>query len=223
MMDFEAARVKMVENQIRTTDVTSHSVLNAFLTVARENFVPERSKLLAYIDNDIELSPMAAGKPARFLMEASPLAKLLQLGEITKEDKVLDVGCGTGYVSALLSILAGTIIALESDEALAAEAKTNLAALGQTNVTVVTGELEKGYAANGPYDVIFVNGSVQEVPQVLLDQLGEGGRLIVVLGYGHAARATVFRRERGALSENVFFNASVKPLPGFAKAKEFVF
>ena len=216
-MDFEAARVKMVENQIRTTDVTSHSVLNAFLAVPRENFVPEKSKLLAYIDNDVEICP------GRFLMEASPLAKLLQLGEITKEDNVLDVGCGTGYVSALLSMLAGTVVALESDEGLATEAKANLAALGHGNVTVVTGELEKGYAASGPYDVIFANGSVQEVPQALLDQLGEGGRLIVVLGYGHAARATVYMRERGALSENVFFNASIKPLPGFAKAKEFVF
>ncbi|MBB3453413.1 protein-L-isoaspartate(D-aspartate) O-methyltransferase [Rhizobium sp. BK313] len=223
MMDFEAARVKMVENQIRTTDVTSHSVLNAFLAVPRENFVPEKSKLLAYIDNDIEISPAVSGKPARFLMEASPLAKLLQLGEITKEDNVLDVGCGTGYVSALLSMLAGTVVALESDEGLATEAKANLGALGHGNVTVVTGELEKGYAASGPYDVIFANGSVQEVPQALLDQLGEGGRLIVVLGYGHAARATVYMRERGALSENVFFNASIKPLPGFAKAKEFVF
>ncbi len=222
-MDFEAARVKMVENQIRTTDVTSHSVLNAFLTVPRENFVPEKSKLLAYIDNDIEVCPAASGTPARFLMEASPLAKLLQLGAITKEDKVLDVGCGTGYVSALLSILSGKVVALESDEALAAAAKANLAALGHDNVTVVTGELEKGYAASAPYDVIFIDGSVQEVPQALLDQLGEGGRLIVVLGYGHAARATVFMRERGALSENVFFNASIKPLPGFAKAKEFVF
>ena len=95
-MDFQAARVKMVENQIRTTDVTSHSVLNAFLAVPRENFVPEKSKLLAYIDCDIEVAPAAAGKPARFLMEASPLAKLLQLGVITKDDKVLDIGCGTG-------------------------------------------------------------------------------------------------------------------------------
>ena len=222
-MDFEAARVKMVENQIRTTDVTSHSVLNAFLAVPRENFVPEKSKVLAYIDNDIEVSPAAPGKPARFLMEASPLAKLLQLGEIDKEDKVLDVGCGTGYVSALLSILAGTVVALETEETLAAQAKTNLAALGCGNVTVVTGELEKGYAAGAPYDLIFIDGSVEEVPDALLSQLGEGGKLIVVEGYGHAARATVFVRERGVFSENVFFNASVKPLPGFAKAKEFVF
>ncbi|GAC1042369.1 protein-L-isoaspartate O-methyltransferase family protein [Rhizobium sp. No.120] len=216
-MDFEAARVKMVENQIRTTDVTSHSVLNAFFAVPRENFVPEKSKLLAYVDCDIEVAP------GRFLMEASPLAKLLQLGAITKDDKVLDVGCGTGYVSAVLSLLAGKVIALESNEGLAAQAKTNLAALGYGNVTVVGGDLEKGHAADAPYDVIFLNGSVEQLPQGLLDQLGEDGRLITVIGYGQAARATVFMRERGAFSENVFFNASIKPLPGFAKAKEFVF
>ena len=222
-MDFEAARVKMVENQIRTTDVTSHSVLNAFFAVPRENFVPEKSKLLAYIDCDIEIAPAAAGKAPRFLMEASPLAKLLQLGVITKQDKVLDVGCGTGYVSAILSLLADKVVALEVDEQLAAQAKTNLAALGYDNVTVVTGDLEKGHAGSAPFNVIFVDGSVEQVPQALLDQLGEDGRLIAVLGFGHAARATVFMRERGALSENVFFNASIKPLPGFAKAKEFVF
>ncbi|MBB3566024.1 protein-L-isoaspartate O-methyltransferase [Rhizobium sp. BK491] len=216
-MDFEAARVKMVENQIRTTDVTSHSVLNAFFAVPRENFVPEKSKLLAYVDCDIEVAP------GRFLMEASPLAKLLQLGAITKDDKVLDVGCGTGYVSAVLSLLAGKVIALESNEELAAQAKANLAALGYDNVTVVGGDLEKGHAADAPYDVIFLNGSIEQLPQGLLDQLGEDGRLITVIGYGHAARATVFMRERGAFSENVFFNASIKPLPGFAKAKEFVF
>ncbi|MGY5777122.1 protein-L-isoaspartate O-methyltransferase family protein [Rhizobium sp. LEGMi135b] len=216
-MDFEAARVKMVENQIRTTDVTSHSVLNAFFAVPRENFVPEKSKLLAYVDCDIEVAP------GRFLMEASPLAKLMQLGAITKDDKVLDVGCGTGYVSAVLSLVAGKVIALESNEELAAQAKTNLAALGYDNVTVVGGDLEKGHAGSAPYDVIFLNGSIEQLPPGLLDQLGEDGRLITVIGYGHAARATVFMRERGAFSENVFFNASIKPLPGFAKAKEFVF
>ncbi|MGY5805971.1 protein-L-isoaspartate O-methyltransferase family protein [Rhizobium sp. LEGMi12c] len=216
-MDFEAARVKMVENQIRTTDVTSHSVLNAFFAVPRENFVPEKSKLLAYVDCDIEVAP------GRFLMEASPLAKLLQLGAVTRDDKVLDVGCGTGYVSAVLSLVAGKVIALESNEELAAQAKTNLAELGYDNVTVVGGDLEKGHAGSAPYDVIFLNGSIEQLPQGLLDQLGEDGRLITVIGYGHAARATVFMRERGAFSENVFFNASIKPLPGFAKAKEFVF
>lgn len=219
-MDFEAARVKMVDTQVRTTDVTSHSVLTAFLTVPREAFVPEKAKLLAYIDNDVEISA-AAGKPARFLMEASPLAKLLQLAAITKDDFVLEVGCGTGYTSALLSIIAGSVIALECDEALAAEAKAQLA--GYAKVEVVTGPLEQGYAAGAPYDLIFINGAVEEVPASLLGQLRDGGRLITVEGYGNAARAKVFVAERGAVSENVFFNASVKPLPGFAKAREFVF
>jgi len=214
-MDFEAARVKMVDNQIRTTDVTSHSVLSAFLTVERETFVPEKSKALAYIDNDVEICP------GRFLMEASPLAKLLQLAAITKDDTVLEVGCGTGYTSALLSLIAGSVTALESDEALAATAKANLATY--PNVAVVTGGLEKGHTAGAPYDLIFLNGSVEQVPAALLGQLAEGGRLVTVEGYGNAARAKVFVSERGAVSENVFFNASVKPLPGFAKLREFVF
>ncbi len=220
-MDFEAARVKMVDNQVRTTDVTSHSVLAAFLTVPRETFVPEKAKVLAYIDNDIEIAAPASGNPGRFLMEASPLAKLLQLAAITKDDAVLEVGAGTGYTSALLSLIAGSVVALESDETLAAEAKANLA--GYANVQVATGPLEKGNAAGAPYDLIFINGSVEEVPAALLAQLQEGGRLVVVEGYGNAARAKVFVSERGAVSENVFFNASVKPLPGFAKAREFVF
>ncbi|WP_222413569.1 protein-L-isoaspartate O-methyltransferase family protein [Rhizobium leguminosarum] len=221
MMDFEAARVKMVDTQVRTTDVTSHSVLTAFLTVPRETFVPEKAKLLAYIDNDVEISAAAPGKPARFLMEASPLAKLLQLAAITKDDFVLEVGCGTGYASALLSIIAGSVIALECDETLATEAKVQLA--GYAKVEVVTGPLEQGYAAGAPYDLIFINGAAEEVPAALLGQLRDGGRLITVEGYGNAARAKVFVAERGAISENVFFNASVKPLPGFAKAREFVF
>lgn len=220
-MDFEAARVKMVENQIRTTDVTSHSVLNAFLSVPREAFVPEKSKLLAYVDTDIQLA--ADGKASRFLMEASPLAKLLQLAAITKDDVVLEVGAATGYTSAVLSHLAGSVVALECDEVLAAQAKATVAALGYANVTVVTGSLEQGYASGAPYDLIFVNGSVEDVPAALLGQLRDGGRLVVVQGYGNAAHSKVFVRDRDAFSENAFFNASVKPLPGFAKVKEFVF
>lgn len=215
MVDFEAARIKMVENQIRTTDVTSHSVLQAFLAVEREDFVPEKAKALAYIDTDIELAP------GRFLMEASPLAKLLQAAEITKNDTVLEIGTGTGYVASLLSRVAGSVVSLESDAALAEAAGRNLADC--PNVKLVTGELEKGNTAGAPYDLIFINGAVEEIPPALLDQLAEGGRLVAVIGYGNAAQAKILLRERGAISENSRFNLSVKPLPGFRKAKEFVF
>ncbi|MND56294.1 Protein-L-isoaspartate O-methyltransferase [compost metagenome] len=217
MIDFEAARIKMVEHQIRTTDVTSHSVLRAFLSVPREAFVSEKAKPLAYLDADIELSP------GRYLMEASPLAKLLQAAEITKNDRALDVGAGSGYVAALLSHLAGSVTALESDGALCELAAANLNALGCEYVTVVTGELTNGYAAAAPYDLIFVNGSVEEVPAALLEQLAEGGRLVAVIGYGNAAQAKILLKEHGSISESSRFNLSVKPLPGFAKVKEFVF
>lgn len=217
MIDFDAARIKMVEHQIRTTDVTSHSVLRAFFTVAREAFVPEKSRALAYLDADIELAP------GRYLMEASPLAKLLQAAEITSEDTVLEIGTGSGYVAALLSQLAGSVTALESDPALAEIAGTNLNALDCQNVKVVTGELNQGHKAGAPYDIIFVNGAVEEVPPALLDQLAEGGRLVAVIGYGNAAEAKILLKEHGAISESSRFNLSIKPLPGFSKAKEFVF
>jgi protein-L-isoaspartate(D-aspartate) O-methyltransferase len=217
MMDFEAARRKMVDSQVRTTDVTSHSVLQAFYSVPREEFVPAKSKVLAYLDADIEVTP------GRYLMEASPLAKLLQLGTISKNDVVLEIGTGSGYASAILSQIAGSVVSLESDEALASQAAETLARLGYDNVAVVTGDLEKGYAAEAPYDLIFVNGAVEEVPAVLLEQLRDGGRLLAVVGYGHAAQAKLFVRDHGVVSEGGHFNASVKPLPGFRKAKEFVF
>jgi protein-L-isoaspartate(D-aspartate) O-methyltransferase len=217
MIDFEAARRKMVENQIRTTDVTAHSVLQAFLSVPREMFVPEKAKLLAYTDAAIELVP------GRFLMEASPLAKLLQLAGIGKSDAVLEIGAGTGYVTALLSALAGSVVGLEADEALQAKADANLSALGCDNVAVVKGDLEAGCPAQAPYDLIFFNGSVEEVPSALVDQLRDGGRLVAVVGYGNAAQAQVMVRERGLVSQSSHFNTSVKPLPGFRKAKEFLF
>ncbi len=220
-MNFEAARANMVESQIRTTDVTSHSLLKAFYAVSRENFLPENLKVFAYIDKDLQISPAGAGKPARYLMEPSPVAKLLQLAAINKQDRVLDVGCGTGYVSAILSHVAGQVVALECDEELAATAKSNLSSY--ENVSVVQGPLEKGYASGAPYSVIFMSGSVEEIPTSLFEQLAERGKLIAVQGQGHAGRATVFTRERGAVSETTYFNVGAKPLPGFAKAPSFVF
>lgn len=217
MIDFEAARAKMVDGQIRTTDVTSHSVLSAFLSVPREMFVPEHLKALAYLDEDLQIGP------GRYIMDPSPLAKLLQLAEISADDLVLEVGAGTGYVSALLGRLAGAVFALESDQDMAAKAKATLAGLDAQNVTVVSGALEAGYAAKAPYDLIFVNGAVEEIPEALFAQLREGGRLVTVVGQGHSARATIFVKAAGAMSSTSFFNASIRQIPGFQKSREFVF
>lgn len=219
-MNFEAARIKMVDNQIRTTDVTSHSILSAFLSVPREEFVPAKMRDLAYIDADIELAGSAA---RRYLMEPSPLAKLLQLARISKSEVVLEIGCGTGYASALLSLIAGSVVALESDESLAATATETLARLGYDNVAVVTGDLEKGYAAEAPYDVIFINGAVETIPAALFEQLRDGGRLVAVEGFGNASHAKLYVRESGRMSERAAFNTAVKPLPGFRREKPFVF
>ncbi|TIT70522.1 MAG: protein-L-isoaspartate O-methyltransferase, partial [Mesorhizobium sp.] len=178
--DFSELRVKMVDGQVRTTDVTSAPLLDALLSVPREVFVGDRQRDLAYIDEDIRIADSADG--SRYLMEASPLAKLMQLAEISVTDSALDVGCGTGYASAILSRLARSVVALESDSALAQTAASTLSSLGCGNVTVVQGALAQGHAAKAPYNVIFIGGSVAKVPASLLDQLAEGGRLVAVEG-----------------------------------------
>lgn len=216
-MDYAALRMKMVDGQIRTTDVTSHPVLNAFLSVRREDFVPEKRKAVAYIDNDVEIAP------GRYLMAPSPLAKMLQLAEIRPTDHVLDIGAGTGCTSALLAHLAGSVVAVESDAELAGVAKALFEATALSNVTVMTGDLAAGHSAKGPYDVIVVSGAVEEVPDALLAQLKEGGRLVAIVGRGLSSGARIFVREGGSHSERFAFNASVQMLPGFEKKPEFQF
>lgn len=215
--DYSQARVKMVDGQVRTTDVTDLGLLTAMLEVPREQFVPQNRRELAYIDEDVEIAP------GRYLMEPSPLAKLLQVAEIGPDDIVLDVGCGTGYASAIMSRLAGSVIALESDPMLNAAANSNLTQLGYDNVAVVQGDLTTGYASEGPYEVIFLGGSVDVIPPALLDQLKEGGRLVVVEGSGNAGVAKVYLRSGGAVTARRAFNAAIKPLPGFESVPTFQF
>lgn len=221
--DYQDARQKMVDNQIRTTDVTSHSVLKAFLTVEREDFLPSPLKPLAYIDTDLQISAGGEDGVARFVMEPSPLAKMLQLAQINRDHVVLEIGCGAGYAAALLSLLAGSVVAVECDPALAEASGTRLSDTGYDNVAVVTGDLEQGYASEGPYDRIFFNGAVESVPDALFEQLRDGGRLVAAIGTGLAAQAHVFVKDGGVVSGRPAFNMSVKPLPGFRKAREFVF
>lgn len=212
----------MVDGQLRTTDVNRIPLLEAFLAVPREAFVPSRLRPLAYIDEDLEVTPVASGE-RRFLMEPSPFARMLQLAGIGPGDVVLDVGAATGYSAAILSLLSGSVIALESDATLADEATARLAEFGYDNVAVVQGPLPAGYPSEAPYDVIVVEGAVDEVPQALFDQLKDGGRLVVVEGQGNAGVAQLYVRQGAAVSARRGFNAAVKPLPGFRKEKAFEF
>ncbi|RIK85104.1 MAG: protein-L-isoaspartate O-methyltransferase [Hyphomicrobiales bacterium] len=218
--DFQDLRVRMVDGQLRTTDVTDDAILSAMLEIPREEFVPARRRPLAYIDEDIEI---ARGRPGRFLMRASPFAKLVQLAGVRPGDLVLDIGCGPGYSSAVLARIAGFVVALESDSALAGEAGSRLAALGCENVSVIEGPLPAGHAAQAPYDVILIEGAVDEVPAALTEQLKDGGRLVAVVGEGNSGRATLWLKEDGLVSSRPAFNAAVRPLDAFKRVPVFEF
>jgi protein-L-isoaspartate(D-aspartate) O-methyltransferase len=215
--DFSELRTKMVDGQVRTTDVTDPAIIEAMLTIPREAFVDERLRPLAYIDEDIEIAR------GRYLMEPSPFAKLVQLADIRPGETVLDVGAGTGYSSAVLSRLAGRVVALESDAALAERARATLAGLAAENVTVVTGPLAAGHAEIAPYDVILLEGAVGALPDALFAELAEGGRLVAVEGLGNAGIARLYLKSGGIVTGRRAFNAAVKPLPGFERTPAFVF
>jgi protein-L-isoaspartate(D-aspartate) O-methyltransferase len=222
MIDFAEARRMMVEGQVRTYDVTDLRILAAMLEVPRERFVPEPGQAVAYADRDLAVANSRDGRASRFLVKPAVLARLIQAAEVAATDRVLDVGCATGYSSALLSKLAGSVVALEEDAHLAAIAEEKLALIGAMNVTVVTGPLPAGAPGKAPFDVIVLNGATEIVPQNLCRQLKDGGRLACVLGRA-PGRATIYRSASGHVTGHPVFDATAPLLPGFAKPAEFVF
>jgi protein-L-isoaspartate(D-aspartate) O-methyltransferase len=221
MIDFAAARRMMVDGQVRTADVTDPRLLAAMMELPRERFFPEEKAALAYLDLDAAVSE--SGQPVRRLLKPMVLAKLIQAAAILEGDRVLDVGCGTGYSTALLTHLAGSVVGLEEDASLARKAAEAVSWAGRSAVKIVTGALSRGCAGDGPYDVIVLQGSAELVPPVLLDQLKNGGRLVGVVGQGPAGKAMLYRRIEGEISGRPVFDAAAAPLPGFAKPHEFVF
>ena len=223
MIDFAAARRMMVDGQVRTSDVTDLRIIAAMLELPRERFVPEGSADLAYLDLDVPVTKRTAGGPARRLLKPMVLAKLVQAATVKAGDHVLDVGCATGYSSALLARLAHSVVALEEDPALVRSAQEALAAVGAGNVTVVAGTLTQGWPAAAPYDVIFVNGATEIAPDALCRQLKDGGRLVAVVGRAPTGRAMVYRVVGGDVSGWPVFDAGAPLLPGFAAPAAFVF
>lgn len=220
MSGFSTARLKMVDGQVRTSDVTDRRVLDAMLTVPREAFVPADRQALAYLDLDLDVSE-GAGK--RFLIKPELTGKLLQAAEIGADDNVLVVGCATGYLAALTAKLARQVTATECDSALAAKARGAFTALGLANVTCKAAACTEGDPGAAPYDVIILNGAAEVTPKALLEQLKEGGRLLGVSAESRPPRAMIVTRTHGEFGHRTLFDAAAPVLPGLERAAAFVF
>lgn len=214
MADFAIQRKTMVDNQIRTVDVTDLAILGAFGRVERENFVPAASQSFAYIDRPVDLGG------ARALLQPGSLAKLVQLALPLTGEKVLVVGGATGYTAAILAELGCVVTLVEENAALAAKAKS---ALEGTGVTVAEGPLVDGWAAAAPYDLVLFDGGIEVLPEAIAMQLAEGGRIVAVHGSGLSAQAVVTVKSSERLSSRTAFNLPAPALPGFARKAEFAF
>jgi protein-L-isoaspartate(D-aspartate) O-methyltransferase len=221
MDDFSVLRQRMVDNQIRPGDVTEYRVIRTFLELPREAFVPAAQRPFAYSDRDLPLTA-DEGHP-RFLLVPVDLARLVQELRIDDDDVVLDVGCGTGYSSAVLARLANSVVALEENPELARTAERTLGGLGIDNVAVVEGPLVDGWPSEAPYDAILIAGGVELVPPQLGRQLRDGGRLAVVEYAGRVGRAMLYERTGEDVTGRPLREILAPLLPGFVRERQFVF
>jgi protein-L-isoaspartate(D-aspartate) O-methyltransferase len=216
MADSATLRRMMVDGQVRTADVTDRPLIHALLEVPRERFVPAAQSALAYLDLDIPV-----GEGNRRLLKPMVLAKMLQALDLSAGQRVLDVGCATGYAAAVMAQLGASVVALEEERGLAAQARANLAGLG--SVDVVEGLLAEGYPARAPYDAILVEGAIELDPAMLCSQLGHGGRLICIRGAGPASKVVLYLNDGTDITPRTVFDAAGPVLPGFARPPVFAF
>jgi protein-L-isoaspartate(D-aspartate) O-methyltransferase len=215
---FDEMRSAMIDCQLRTTGVSDTRVVEAFAAVPRERFVPADRAMVAYLDED---QPIA---PGRFIMEPMAFGQLLMAARIASNERVLIVGAGSGYSAAVIARLSREVVALEEDAALAAQARANLEAVGAVNASVAEAPLTAGLPQGAPYDVIFLDGAVEVVPQPLVDQLKDGGRVIgVLIDEAGVQRAFTGVSTAGSFGTVDGADMSVARLPGFDRPKRFIF
>lgn len=217
MSDYATSRQKMVDGQVRPSDVTDLRIIEAMLSVPREEFIPASLRGMAYLDLDLDIGN------ERFLIKPVVIARLLQAAGLTPTDRVLVVGCATGYITAVASQLARRVTATESDTALAAQASATLAMLGYGNASVVTGPAALGSQAHAPFDVIILAGATQIMPEQLCAQLAPDGRLVGVFATDRVQRATLVVRSHDDFGSRALFDATVPVLPGLERVAAFAF
>jgi protein-L-isoaspartate(D-aspartate) O-methyltransferase len=219
-MNYAKARQAMVDSQIHPMGVVSDDILDAFLQVPREQFVPDALKNVCYCDEDIKVAP------GRYLMEPSVFSRMLQEAHISKDDVVLTIGSGIGYNAAVLSYLCSTVVALEEDEEMVATAQEQWDRLGYTNIAAISGKLGQGAPAYAPYDIILFNGAVSKVPEQIRKQLTVGGKLLVITRENaHAVGKAMLiqRTDDNNFSSRQLFDTGTPYLNGFMPDNEFVF
>ncbi len=221
MSGFSTARQKMVDGQVRPSDVTDIRIIDAMLEVPREAFVPQDQRALAYLDLDLDVSEKAAVK--QFLIKPALMARMLQAAQIKDADRVLVVGCATGYAAAVVAKFAGQVMATESEPSLVTRANSVLAELGLGSVTVQPKGAAEGDPAAAPFDVIILNGASEIVPEGIYRQLREGGRLVGVFAMTQPPRATIVTHSHDEFGSRPLFDASAPVLPGLERLPAFVF
>ena len=215
MSDFATRRTMMVDTQVRPSDVTKYPIIDAMLSVPRENFVPTGLRETAYMGENIDLDG------GRVVLEPRTLAKMLDALDIGPDELVLDVACGYGYSSAVIARMAQAVVALEEDESMVGEAQEALMDAGADNVVVHEGRLTEGAQEHGPYDVLVVQGAVAQLPDALISQLKDGGRAAALFMDGALGEVRVGYKMDGRMTWRAAFNAGAPVLPGFEKHHKF--